>query len=223
MEIWVQMIKKVVIGSRKSSLALAQTGIVQHALTVLNPTHVVLEASGVGYEIQTPNSYRFQKYKDQEILIHTSLIVREDAQLLYGFINQEEKDMFLSLIKVTGIGPKSALAILASSSPNEVKVAIENENDAYLTKFPGIGKKTARQIVLDLKGKVQITEEDSSHLFNVEHDNQQNSAIVKEALLALEALGYSKRELNKVEKTLNKESFDSIDDAVKHGLQLLIA
>lgn len=196
---------------------------IKGTLTVLNPTHVVLEASGVGYEIQTPNSYRFQKYKDQEILIHTTLIVREDAQLLYGFINQEEKDMFLSLIKVTGIGPKSALAILASSSPNEVKVAIENENDAYLTKFPGIGKKTARQIVLDLKGKVQITEEDSSHLFNVEHDDQQNSAIVKEALLALEALGYSKRELNKVEKTLNKESFDSIDDAVKRGLQLLIA
>ena len=67
--------------------------------------------------------------------------------------------MFLSLIKVTGIGPKSALAILASSTPHEVKLAIENENDAYLTQFPGIGKKTARQIVLDLKGKVTITEE----------------------------------------------------------------
>ncbi|MFH4927582.1 Holliday junction branch migration protein RuvA [Staphylococcus cohnii] len=196
---------------------------IKGTLTVLNPTHVVLEASGVGYEIQTPNSYRFQKYKDQEILIHTSLIVREDAQLLYGFINQEEKDMFLSLIKVTGIGPKSALAILASSSPNEVKIAIENENDAYLTKFPGIGKKTARQIVLDLKGKVQVTEEDSSRLFNVDQNNPQNSAIVKEALLALEALGYSKRELNKVEKTLDKESFESIDDAVKRGLQLLIS
>ncbi|MBA1354148.1 MULTISPECIES: Holliday junction branch migration protein RuvA [Staphylococcus] len=196
---------------------------IKGTLTVLNPTHVVLEASGVGYEIQTPNSYRFQKYKDQEILIHTSLIVREDAQLLYGFINQEEKDMFLSLIKVTGIGPKSALAILASSSPNEVKIAIENENDAYLTKFPGIGKKTARQIVLDLKGKVQVTEEDSSQLFNVDQNNPQNSAIVKEALLALEALGYSKRELNKVEKTLDKESFESIDDAVKRGLQLLIS
>lgn len=196
---------------------------IKGTLTVLNPTHVVLEASGVGYEIQTPNSYRFQKYKDQEILIHTSLIVREDAQLLYGFINQEEKDMFLSLIKVTGIGPKSALAILASSSPNEVKIAIENENDAYLTKFPGIGKKTARQIVLDLKGKVQVTEEDSSQLFNVDQNNPQNSAIVKEALLALEALGYSKRELNKVEKTLAKESFESIDNAVKRGLQLLIS
>ncbi|MDK9865505.1 MULTISPECIES: Holliday junction branch migration protein RuvA [Staphylococcus] len=196
---------------------------IKGTLTVLNPTHVVVEASGVGYEIQTPNSYRFQKQMDQEIVIHTSLIVREDAQLLYGFINQEEKDMFLSLIKVTGIGPKSALAILASSSPNDVKIAIENENDAYLTQFPGIGKKTARQIVLDLKGKVQINEVDSSQLLNMGIDSNGATAIVKEAILALEALGYSKRELAKVEKTLTKESFESVDDAVKRGLQLLIS
>ncbi len=196
---------------------------IKGTLTVLNPTHVVVEASGVGYEIQTPNSYRFQKFMEQEVVIHTSLIVREDAQLLYGFINQEEKDMFLSLIKVTGIGPKSALAILASSSPNEVKIAIENENDAYLTKFPGIGKKTARQIVLDLKGKVQINEVDSSQILNVEASLSDNTPIIKEALLALEALGYSKRELTKVEKALAKDSFESVDDAVKKGLQLLIS
>ena len=188
---------------------------IKGTLAVLNPTHVVVEASGVGYEIQTPNSYRFQKFMDQEVVIHTSLIVREDAQLLYGFINQEEKDMFLSLIKVTGIGPKSALAILASSSPNEVKIAIENENDAYLTKFPGIGKKTARQIVLDLKGKVQINEVDSSQILNAEASLGDNTPIVKEAILALEALGYSKRELTKVEKVLAKDSFESVDDAVK--------
>ncbi|MGJ5700766.1 Holliday junction branch migration protein RuvA [Staphylococcus equorum] len=196
---------------------------IKGTLTELNPTHVVVEASDVGYEIQTPNSYRFQKQMDQEVVIHTSLIVREDAQLLYGFINQEEKDMFLSLIKVTGIGPKSALAILASSSPNDVKIAIENENDAYLTQFPGIGKKTARQIVLDLKGKVQINEVDSSQLLNMGIDSNGATAIVKEAMLALEALGYSKRELTKVEKTLTKESFESVDDAVKRGLQLLIS
>ena len=196
---------------------------IKGTLAVLNPTHVVVEASGVGYEIQTPNSYRFQKFMDQEVVIHTSLIVREDAQLLYGFINQEEKDMFLSLIKVTGIGPKSALAILASSSPNEVKIAIENENDSYLTKFPGIGKKTARQIVLDLKGKVQINEVDSSQILNVEASLSDNTPIIKEALLALEALGYSKRELTKVEKVLAKDSFESVDDAVKKGLQLLIS
>ncbi|MGJ5711769.1 Holliday junction branch migration protein RuvA [Staphylococcus auricularis] len=197
---------------------------IKGTLTQLFPTHVVVETtSGVGYEIQTPNSYRFQRYLDQEVTIYTSLIVREDAQLLYGFMNEEEKEMFLNLIKVTGIGPKSALAILASSTPNEVKYAIENENDSYLTKFPGIGKKTARQIVLDLKGKVIISEEDSGALLNdqtVETGGQ--SPIVKEALLALEALGYSKRELNKVEKSLVSEPVESVDEAVKKGLQLLV-
>lgn len=196
---------------------------IKGTLTELNPTHVVVEASGVGFEIQTPNSYRFQKYMDKEVIVHTSLIVREDAQLLYGFINQEEKDMFHSLIKVTGIGPKSALAILASSSPNDVKIAIENENDAYLTKFPGIGKKTARQIVLDLKGKVQINDMDSKQALELGLDSTSAAPIINEALLALEALGYSKRELTKVEKALNKDSFDSVDDAVKRGLQLLIS
>lgn len=168
-------------------------------LTALHPTHIIVETtSGIGYEIQTPNSYRFQKNLDQTVKVYTSLIVREDAQLLYGFIDQEEKDMFLSLIKVTGIGPKSALAILAASSPNEVKRAIENENDAYLTQFPGIGKKTARQIVLDLKGKVVVTEEVSEGLLDIA--TEQEELAVQEALLALEALGYSKRELKKWKK-----------------------
>ncbi|MFI3134071.1 Holliday junction branch migration protein RuvA, partial [Staphylococcus warneri] len=164
-----------------------------------------------------------QKYLDKEVQIFTSLIVREDAQLLYGFINEEEKDMFLSLIKVTGIGPKSALAILATSTPNEVKQAIENENDTYLTKFPGIGKKTARQIVLDLKGKVQITEENSDTLLNVMTDSNANESMIKEAMLALEALVYSKRELSKVEKVLKQSNMESVDEAVKIGLQTLVS
>ncbi|EHE7495623.1 Holliday junction branch migration protein RuvA [Staphylococcus pseudintermedius] len=191
-------------------------------LTVLHPTHIIVETtSGIGYEIQTPNSYRFQKNLDQTVKVYTSLIVREDAQLLYGFIDQEEKDMFLSLIKVTGIGPKSALAILAASSPNEVKRAIENENDAYLTQFPGIGKKTARQIVLDLKGKVVVTEEVSEGLLDIA--TEQEELAVQEALLALEALGYSKRELKKVEKAMQQQIFSDVDEAVKYGLKQLIS
>lgn len=191
-------------------------------LTVLHPTHIIVETtSGIGYEIQTPNSYRFQKHLDQTVKVYTSLIVREDAQLLYGFIDQEEKDMFLSLIKVTGIGPKSALAILAASSPNEVKRAIENENDTYLTQFPGIGKKTARQIVLDLKGKVIVTEEVSEGLLDIA--TEQDNHALQEALLALEALGYSKRELKKVEKAMQQQTFSDVDEAVKYGLKQLIS
>ena len=104
-----------------------------------------------------------------------------------------------------------------------MKRAIENENDAYLTQFPGIGKKTARQIVLDLKGKVTITEEDSESLLQVDVNNNEQSQVVKEAMLALEALGYSKRELSKVEKVLNKQSVSSVDEAVKLGLQTLVS
>ncbi|MCG1100820.1 Holliday junction branch migration protein RuvA [Staphylococcus epidermidis] len=196
---------------------------IKGTLSQLFPTHVVVETCGIGYEIQTPNSYRFQKYLEKEVQIYTSLIVREDAQLLYGFINEEEKEMFLSLIKVTGIGPKSALAILASSTPYEVKLAIENENDAYLTQFPGIGKKTARQIVLDLKGKVTITEENSDDLLQTQVNGNEQNQIISEALLALQALGYSKRELTKVEKSLNKYNVNSVDEAVKIGLQTLVS
>lgn len=196
---------------------------IKGTLSQLFPTHVVVETCGIGYEIQTPNSYRFQKYLEKEVQIYTSLIVREDAQLLYGFINEEEKEMFLSLIKVTGIGPKSALAILASSTPHEVKLAIENENDAYLTQFPGIGKKTARQIVLDLKGKVTITEENSDDLLQTQVNGNEQNQIISEALLALQTLGYSKRELTKVEKSLNKHNVNSVDEAVKIGLQTLVS
>ena len=196
---------------------------IKGTLSQLFPTHVVVETCGIGYEIQTPNSYRFQKYLEKEVQIYTSLIVREEAQLLYGFINEEEKEMFLSLIKVTGIGPKSALAILASSTPHEVKLAIENENDAYLTQFPGIGKKTARQIVLDLKGKVTITEENSDDLLQTQVNGTEQNQIISEALLALQALGYSKRELTKVEKSLNKHNVNSVDEAVKIGLQTLVS
>lgn len=196
---------------------------IKGTLSQLFPTHVVVETCGIGYEIQTPNSYRFQKYLEKEVQIYTSLIVREDAQLLYGFINEEEKEMFLSLIKVTGIGPKSALAILASSTPHEVKLAIENENDAYLTQFPGIGQKTARQIVLDLKGKVTITEENSDDLLQTQVNGNEQNQIISEALLALQALGYSKRELTKVEKSLNKHNVNSVDEAVKIGLQTLVS
>ncbi|MBF0842456.1 MULTISPECIES: Holliday junction branch migration protein RuvA [Mammaliicoccus] len=187
-------------------------------ISQLYPTHIVVENNGIGYEIQTPNSYRFQSQLEEDAQVFTQLIVREDAHLLYGFIDLEEKDMFLNLIKVTGIGPKSALAILAASTPNEVKIAIENENEAYLTKFPGIGKKTARQIILDLKGKLTITEE--SELF-AQADESKND-VLEEAVLALEALGYSKREITKVKKSLEKETFDTVDACVKRALALLI-
>ncbi|GGB04124.1 Holliday junction branch migration protein RuvA [Macrococcus hajekii] len=189
----------------------------QGQLTQITPTHVVMDIGGIGYECHTPNPYRLQKYLNKETKLFTQLIVREDAHTLYGFPHAEEKSLFLSLNKVTGIGPKSALAILATSTPDEIRRAIEDENESYLMKFPGIGKKTARQIILDLKGKLVMTDE--SALFEEFTD----TVAVAEALLALEALGYSKRELTKVEKVLKAEKIEQIDDNIKRGLQILVS
>ena len=130
--------------------------------------------------------------------------------------------MFLSLIKVTGIGPKSALAILASSTPHEVKLAIENENDAYLTQFPD-RKENCKTNCVRFKRKVTITEENSDDLLQTQVNGNEQNQIISEALLALQALGYSKRELTKVEKSLNKHNVNSVDEAVKIGLQTLVS
>lgn len=185
-------------------------------ITKVLPTHIVIEVGGIGYECLTPNPYRFNHLLNASVTLQTQLVVREDAQLLYGFKDEEEKAMFNSLNKVTGIGPKSALAILATSTPQEIIKAIESENESYLIKFPGIGKKTARQIILDLKGKLVITDE--TDVF----DHVSNE-LLDEAILVFEALGYSKREITKIEKQLKGKNFSTVDEYVKLGLQMLVS
>ncbi|UBH14576.1 Holliday junction branch migration protein RuvA [Macrococcus armenti] len=185
-------------------------------ITKVLPTHLVIEVGGIGYECLTPNPYRFNHLLNASVTLQTQLVVREDAQLLYGFKDEEEKAMFNSLNKVTGIGPKSALAILATSTPQEIIKAIELENESYLIKFPGIGKKTARQIILDLKGKLVITDE--TDVF----DHVSND-LLDEAVLVFEALGYSKREITKIEKQLKGKNFSTVDEYVKLGLQMLVS
>ena len=185
-------------------------------LTEVKPTGITVENNGIGYHMLVANPFRLEQYINTEVKLYTEFIVREDAQLLYGFMAEEEKSMFNSLLKVTGIGPKSALAILASATPNEIIHAIENEDSAFMQKFPGIGKKSASQIILDLKGKLKVTDQVEATVTTTTND------YLAEALLALEALGYSKRELTRIEKKLQNESLDSVDQNVKAGLKLLL-
>lgn len=185
-------------------------------LTEVKPTGITVENNGIGYHMLVANPFRLEQYINTEVKLYTEFIVREDAQLLYGFMAEEEKSMFNSLLKVTGIGPKSALAILASATPNEIIHAIENEDSAFMQKFPGIGKKSASQIILDLKGKLKVTGQVEATVTTTTND------YLAEALLALEALGYSKRELTRIEKKLQNESLDSVDQNVKAGLKLLL-
>lgn len=194
---------------------------------MVGPEYIVLENNGIGYQLITPNPFVFSKWQGSETTIYTYQHVREDILALYGFERPEEKKLFRKLLDVSGIGPKGALAILASGQPDQVVRAIENEDEKFLVKFPGVGKKTARQMILDLKGKLQeIMPEAFPNLF-AEHGAAEHAAAEgeqaprEEAELALLALGYSDREIRKVAPKLEKEQLTT-DEYIKKALQLLL-
>ena len=190
----------------------------------VSPEYVVIENNGIGYQVTVPNPFFYSKDLGQDVIIYTYTYVREDILALYGFGTREEKLLFTKLLNVTGIGPKGALAILASGEPAQVVQAIENEDEAFLIKFPGVGKKTARQMILDLKGKLpNILPDYFPDLFN---PDEQEEGVPKqeefeEAILALLALGYSEREVKKISPQLKTESL-STDQYIRKGLQLLL-
>lgn len=178
----------------------------------INPLNIVLENNGIGYEIVVSNPYEYNI--NEEKIVYISQQVREDSNILYGFKSKEEKKVFLLLLKVKGVGPKSALAILAGATSEDIIKAIDNSDVNYMTKFPGIGKKSAQQIILDLKGKVEFITDN-----NVAKNNNK---LLDDALLALEVLGYSRKELQTVEKKLVKYNFEKVDGYVKMGLKLIV-
>ncbi|GAB2560486.1 Holliday junction branch migration protein RuvA [Gracilibacillus alcaliphilus] len=182
---------------------------------------IVLDTNGVGYEMICPNPFRFQADIGQKIKVYTYHYVREDAQILYGFQNQEEKLLFAKILNVSGIGPKGALAVLATTSVQDFVVAVEQEDEKFLTSFPGVGKKTARQMILDLKGKLPFnyTLETGTMEENIDSSNQQ---ALHEALEALKALGYSDREIKQVKPALAKEAEATADTYIRKGLSLLM-
>ncbi|MDR4889086.1 Holliday junction branch migration protein RuvA [Fredinandcohnia sp. QZ13] len=188
----------------------------------INPEYIVVENNGVGYLIYTPNPFVFKR--ESQETVYTYQHVREDILALYGFKTREERALFLKLLNVTGIGPKGGLAILASGEPEQVIRAIENEDEKYLVKFPGVGKKTARQIILDLKGKLHdLMPSLHPDLFSEDHELEADMSHTEldEAVEALKVLGYAEREINKVLPELRKEKL-STDLYIKKALQKLL-
>jgi len=159
-------------------------------VTEINPNNITVEVGNVGYEIFTPNPYEFKL--DEISKVYVFHYVREDAILLYGFISKEAKHLFKKLLSVKGIGPKSAIAILATGNVNDVVGAIEIGNVKFLSKFPGIGPKASQQIILDLKGKLSF--EENRIIVN------SNISEVEEAL---KSLGYKAKEIKKAIKNLD--------------------
>ncbi|MCE5171712.1 Holliday junction branch migration protein RuvA [Paenibacillus profundus] len=192
----------------------------------LETDYIVMDVQGIGYRVYTPNPYAFAK-NDDPVTVYTHHHVREDAMLLFGFGSREEQKLFRRLIDVNGVGPKVALGILAGGKPESVVLAIQQENIAFLTKLPGIGKKTAQRIILDLKDKLDSIGINLSAgaLFMdiaVPGDDVANSAW-GEAREALMALGYTDAELDRVWHDLQHRvhADESVDSLMKKALQSL--
>lgn len=188
-------------------------------ITNIYPAYIVVcDRSGVGYKLYTANPYRFEQNVESHVYVEQ--IVRENEMALYGFIDESEKILFNKLLNVSGIGPKSALAILASGDAQGLVNAVANDDVSYLTQFPGVGKKTAQQIILDLKGKLDDLAVSAGLAPTVAQPTDNNQALA-DALAALTSLGYSAKEIAKVEKTL-AQTEDTTDGYIRSALKLLV-
>ncbi|MFA5560471.1 MAG: Holliday junction branch migration protein RuvA [Acholeplasmataceae bacterium] len=181
-------------------------GYIQGKIKSIKPSYIILENNGIGYQIIAPNPYVY--HYDEEVTVQTYLHVREDVHALYGFRTAESKDLFLRLLGVSGIGPKSALSLLATDAISDIIVAIEEGNVKFLTRFPGIGVKSAQQIILDLKGKL------------VDADDELVPTMQNDVADALGALGYSKTEIKKVMKKIKPDQ--PVELMIKEALQYLL-
>lgn len=182
------------------------------------PGKLVMDVNGVGYDVETSLPTFFQlEAQAGTIELHIHTIVREDALLLYGFHDKQERALFRALIKVNGVGPKMAIAILSSISPDEFIHCIQQQNTDLLVKLPGIGKKTAERLVVEMKDSIQ-------QLPGVvtSGTKQVTSAVNQpdEAISALEALGYKRQEAVKVVNKID-DGQKTCEQLIRQALQIL--
>ena len=177
-------------------------------ITEIKATHITIEAFGIGYFVKVPNPYSFNLNSSTTIYLHHH--VREDAIELFGFATAIEKETFEKLISVKGLGPKGALAILASATPEEVFIATKEANAKFFIKFPGIGQKLSQQIILDLQGKI-----------NLEQQIEVKDERIEQVGLALKSLGYNASEIKNILKKLDLQKDTTLADAVKQALKML--
>ena len=176
-----------------------------------NPLQLIVDCQGVGYEVSVPMSTFYQLPSvGEKVVLLTHFVVREDAQLLFGFGTAQERELFRELIKISGVGARTALALLSGMSVADLAQAVTLQEAGRLTKIPGIGKKTAERLLLELKGKLGA---DLGGSNSVAQDS--NSDILN----ALLALGYSDKEATLALKQVPAGS--SVSDGIRHALKAL--
>ncbi len=176
----------------------------------INSDNIIIDHNGLGYEIGFAQQDRISV--GNNILVYTYLHIREDAMLLFGFLTKNDREVFLRMISVKGIGPKLGLGLFSKSNSTRLINAIEEGDVTYLKTLPGIGVKTASQMVLDLKGKL-VEATTSKDILSQE---------VQEALSGLRNLGYKPKELTSIEKELSTYKEKSVSELIRIGLQLLL-
>lgn len=182
------------------------------------PGKLVIDVNGVGYDVETSLNTFFQiDCHDKPIGLHIHTVVREDALLLYGFLEQQERALFRALIKVNGVGPKLAMAILSSISPEEFIQCIYQENSGLLTKLPGIGKKTAERLIVEMRDSIKQLGQSATDTQHKSVPMMRNS---DEAISALEALGYKPQEASKIVTKID-DGNKSCEQLIREALQAL--
>ena len=190
-------------------------GSLRGRLAAKHAPHIVLECNGVGYEVETPMStFLDLPATGTELFLHTHLLVREDAQILYGFATSEERALFRTLLKVNRVGAKMALGVLSAMTANDFRRCVEYEDSATLSKVPGIGKKTAERLIMEMRDKVDRVGAPSLPGQTVSVEASARS----EAFDALVALGYRANEVNKLLGKLDIEG-DSAEDIIRKALK----
>ena len=192
-------------------------------LAEVNTDHIVIDVGGIGYMIYIPaQSLNYLPGIGEMLKVHTYLYMREDAMILYGFLTKDDLEMFKLLITVSGIGPKGGLAVLSTLSSDDLRFAVLSGDSKAISKAPGIGSKTAQRVIIDLKDKLSLEDAFEKKL---EHENEKinvssNSQVKNDAVMALNALGYSSTEslkaVSKVEITDDMDVEDVLKAALKH-------
>jgi holliday junction DNA helicase RuvA len=178
-----------------------------------NPPQILLDVQGVAYELDVPMSTFYNlPVLHEKVVLHTQLIVREDAHLLYGFLSHEERVAFRQLLKISGVGPRLALSVLSGLSLNDLALAVVNKETGRLTKIPGVGKKTAERLLLELQGKFLVA---GTGAGKGAATVSTNSDIVN----ALQALGYNEKEADWAARQLPGDL--NISDGIRQALKLL--
>ena len=185
-------------------------------LAVKTPQYAVVDVNGVGYKVFIPlTTFTRLPHDNAEIMLHTYTHVREDAILLYGFLSVEERDFFITLLSISGVGPKMGLNLLSGSSLSDLMKIVESDDAKRLSMIPGVGRKTAARIILELKEKLPV-------LSSAEGEPHVDHSIAADALSALVNLGYPRAQAYEVVRKVRESKREiSIESLIKESLRTL--